>query len=113
MQPAVAATLRLDTVISFVFVSPNMHKIHHSRDWPVTDHNYSNIFSIWDRLFATFVASKHGREINYGLADHDGDAQQSIAGLLIGPFRARVTASIFDLQYRTVPRRTRSSHRAR
>jgi sterol desaturase/sphingolipid hydroxylase (fatty acid hydroxylase superfamily) len=77
----------LDTAITFVFSSPNMHKIHHSRDQRFTDRNYSNIFSIWDRLGLTFTPSKYGRDIDYGLEGEDTAFRQSTLGLLIGPFR--------------------------
>lgn len=77
----------LDTAITFVFSSPNMHKIHHSRDQRLTDRNYSNIFSIWDRLGGTFTPSNQGRDIVYGLDGHDTLSQQSTLGLLAAPFR--------------------------
>jgi sterol desaturase/sphingolipid hydroxylase (fatty acid hydroxylase superfamily) len=78
----------LDTAISLVFSSPNMHKVHHSRDQHFTDTNYGNIFSIWDRLFGTFTPSKHGRDIDYGLEGYDEPAQQTTLGLLMIPFRS-------------------------
>ncbi|HYE54402.1 MAG TPA: sterol desaturase family protein, partial [Chitinophagaceae bacterium] len=46
---------RIDKALSWVIVSPNMHKVHHHYEQPLTDTNYGNIFSIWDRLFGTFV----------------------------------------------------------
>ena len=45
---------KLDLWISYFFVSPDMHKIHHHYRLPYTDSNYGNIFSIWDRLLGTF-----------------------------------------------------------
>lgn len=77
----------LDTAVTFVFSSPNMHKIHHSRDARFTDRNYSNIFSIWDRLGGTFTPSRYGREIVYGLEGEDVAERQSTLGLLAAPFR--------------------------
>lgn len=77
----------LDTAITVVFSSPNMHKVHHSRDQHFTDRNYTNIFSIWDRLGGTFTPSRYGRNITYGLDGRDAPSQQSALGLLIGPFR--------------------------
>ena len=58
--------LWLDKPISLVFVSPNMHKVHHHYVRPYTDTNYSNIFSLWDRLFGTF-AYTDPRNLRYGL----------------------------------------------
>ncbi|MCU0325088.1 MAG: sterol desaturase family protein [Spirosomaceae bacterium] len=45
----------LDNAISWVIVSPDMHKVHHHYVLPYTDSNYGNIFSIWDRLFGTYM----------------------------------------------------------
>ena len=46
---------KLDKWLSYVIVSPDMHKVHHHFVLPYTDSNYGNIFSIWDRLFGTFM----------------------------------------------------------
>lgn len=56
----------VDRLISWVFVSPNMHKFHHHFERPWTDTNFGNIFSIWDRIFGTFVYADVD-EIRYGL----------------------------------------------
>lgn len=47
-------TKKIDKILSFAIVSPNMHKVHHHHQLPYTDTNYGNIFSVWDRLFGTF-----------------------------------------------------------
>jgi sterol desaturase/sphingolipid hydroxylase (fatty acid hydroxylase superfamily) len=36
--------------MSYLIVSPDMHKVHHHYKLPYTDSNYGNIFSVWDRL---------------------------------------------------------------
>ena len=46
---------KLDYLLSYFIVSPNMHKVHHHFTLPYTDSNYGNIFSIWDRFFGTFM----------------------------------------------------------
>lgn len=46
---------KIDHLLSFVLISPDMHKIHHHYRLPFTDSNYGNIFSIWDRLFGTYM----------------------------------------------------------
>jgi sterol desaturase/sphingolipid hydroxylase (fatty acid hydroxylase superfamily) len=56
----------LDKTLSFVFVSPNMHKVHHHWKQPYTDSNYGAILSIWDRLLGTFMKLEP-KEIRYGL----------------------------------------------
>jgi len=56
----------LDKLLSWVFVTPNMHKFHHHYERPWTDSNFGNIFSIWDRLFGTFVYDDV-LKVRYGL----------------------------------------------
>ena len=58
--------MEVDKAISWVFISPYMHKFHHHFERPWTDTNYGNIFSVWDRIFGTFVYDDP-RKIRYGL----------------------------------------------
>ena len=56
----------IDASVSYIFVSPNMHKVHHHWKQPYTDSNYGAILSFWDRLFGTFK-KLDAKEIRYGL----------------------------------------------
>jgi sterol desaturase/sphingolipid hydroxylase (fatty acid hydroxylase superfamily) len=56
----------LDQLISYVFVTPRIHKFHHHDVRPWTDSNFGNMFSIWDRLFGTMVDGDP-KTINYGV----------------------------------------------
>jgi sterol desaturase/sphingolipid hydroxylase (fatty acid hydroxylase superfamily) len=38
-----------------VLVTPRYHHIHHSADAALHDGNYGSLFSIWDRLFGTYL----------------------------------------------------------
>jgi sterol desaturase/sphingolipid hydroxylase (fatty acid hydroxylase superfamily) len=76
----------LDSAITWLFSSPNMHKVHHSRDPALTDTNYGNIFAVWDRLFGTFTPAMRGRDIAYGLEGFDAAEAQTTLGLLKLPF---------------------------
>ena len=78
---------RMDRWIRFLIVTPNMHKIHHSRVVGETDSNYSNIFSIWDRLFHTHIASTDYLTLTYGLEGFDDPQMQTLAALIREPFR--------------------------
>ncbi|OUR99366.1 sterol desaturase [Flavobacteriales bacterium 33_180_T64] len=77
---------KIDNILSYVLVSPDMHKVHHHYRLPYTDSNYGNIFSIWDRLFGTFM--KLDREtIVYGVDTFpDEVANGKIGELLKQPF---------------------------
>jgi len=56
----------LEKPLSWIFVTPNVHKFHHHYERPWTDTNFGNIFSIWDRIFGTFVYDDV-HKIRYGL----------------------------------------------
>jgi sterol desaturase/sphingolipid hydroxylase (fatty acid hydroxylase superfamily) len=75
----------LDRLLRWVFVTPNMHKWHHSRDARETDTNYGNIFSIWDRLFGTMTTRAEFAQLRFGLDGFDRPDRQSLAGLLRMP----------------------------
>jgi len=77
---------KIDKALSWVIVSPDMHKVHHHYVLPFTDSNYGNIFSIWDRLFGTYM--ELDREvIIYGVDTFPNKEENgSIVGLLKQPF---------------------------
>jgi len=77
--------LKLDKAISLVFISPNTHKFHHHYEVPWTDTNYGNIFSIWDRIFGTFVYC-NPYDIVYGLDVLDEEKSNDIMYQLKVPF---------------------------
>jgi sterol desaturase/sphingolipid hydroxylase (fatty acid hydroxylase superfamily) len=45
---------RTDHIISMLFITPNLHQVHHHYKQPYTDCNYGDVLSIWDRIFGTF-----------------------------------------------------------
>jgi sterol desaturase/sphingolipid hydroxylase (fatty acid hydroxylase superfamily) len=77
---------RLDWWLRLLFVTPNMHKVHHSRCQAETDSNYSNLLSIWDRLGRTYNRGPIFAELHYGLDGFDEGDKQSLSGLLKMPF---------------------------
>lgn len=77
---------KVDKALSYILVSPDMHKIHHHYVLPYTDSNYGNIFSIWDRLFGTFMTLDR-ESIVYGVDTFpDEEANGKISVLLKQPF---------------------------
>jgi sterol desaturase/sphingolipid hydroxylase (fatty acid hydroxylase superfamily) len=72
--------LRVDSLLSLAIASPNLHKVHHSRDATFTDTNYGNIFSLWDRIARTFTPARFGTGIAYGLDEGSGVARENSSG---------------------------------
>lgn len=79
----------LDNALSWIIVSPNMHKVHHHYMRPQTDSNYGNIFSVWDRLFGTFHYTPI-EQIRYGLDVLDDSTDEKLGYQLKIPFNASV-----------------------
>jgi sterol desaturase/sphingolipid hydroxylase (fatty acid hydroxylase superfamily) len=77
--------LWLDTALSWIIVSPNMHKVHHHYMRPQTDSNYGNIFSIWDRLFGTFNYTPV-EQLRYGLDVLNDSTDENLGFQLKIPF---------------------------
>ena len=44
----------IDKIIGWVFITPNLHQVHHHYKQPYTDCNYGDVLSVWDRIFGTF-----------------------------------------------------------
>ena len=77
----------IDKLLSYLIVSPDMHKIHHHYMLPYTDSNYGNIFSIWDRIFGTFSYLDRDK-IVYGVDTFpDEVTNSSLVELLKQPFQ--------------------------
>jgi len=78
---------KLDKLLSYIIVSPNMHKVHHHFKLPYTDSNYGNIFAIGDRLFGTFRELDKGRIKDGVDTDMNEKLNSKFISLLERPFR--------------------------
>jgi len=77
----------LDRAISWVLVSPNMHKVHHHWKQPYTDSNFGAVFSVWDRMFGT-CTHLPAEQIKYGLDRYyPAEKDESVGDLMAYPFR--------------------------
>jgi sterol desaturase/sphingolipid hydroxylase (fatty acid hydroxylase superfamily) len=84
----IALPKKIDYILSFFIVSPDMHKVHHHYKLPYTDSNYGNIFSIWDRLFGTFMILPPEKLI-YGIDTHmKTEENNQLGSLLKIPFKS-------------------------
>lgn len=78
----IALPKKIDNILSWFIVSPDMHKVHHHYVMPYTDSNYGNIFSVWDRLFGTFTALPK-EKIVYGIDTHMNPKEHNRIGSLL------------------------------
>lgn len=78
-------------LIDPIFVTPDMHRVHHHYRMPYTDTNFGNIFSFWDRVFGTYSEVDNSKLI-YGVDTHMDVADHSNIGqMLKSPFLKRDT----------------------
>ena len=52
---------KLDKALSYILVSPNMHKVHHHWKQPYTDSNYGAVFSILGPVAWNFYETGYKR----------------------------------------------------
>ncbi len=81
--------LPVDRVVRLIFVTPDMHRVHHSIIHNETDSNYGFNFSFWDRLFGTYTdqPSKGHDDMTIGLPEWQNKNPTRLDWTLMVPFR--------------------------
>ena len=78
---------KVDLILSYFIISPDMHKTHHHYVLPYTDSNYGNIFSVWDRLLGTYKYLDRDKLV-YGVDVFPDEVENGqISNLLKQPFQ--------------------------
>jgi len=90
----------LDRVLSQVLVTPNVHKLHHSRELSETNSNYANLLTIYDRLLGTYTPSPRAEWVVYGLDDAGRMSTASCPGLVAMPFQRAEQPAVPDRKVR-------------
>jgi len=75
----------IDRTFGKIFITPNVHKIHHEQDQFYTDSNFADIFIFWDKMFGTYKF-KPTDQIKFGLKEFDDDKKQTFLYLMKSPF---------------------------
>jgi sterol desaturase/sphingolipid hydroxylase (fatty acid hydroxylase superfamily)/rhodanese-related sulfurtransferase len=75
----------IDSILSKIIVTPNIHRVHHSKWRPETDSNFSSLLSFWDRAFRTRKETDL-EKIQLGL-DEFGPEDDNLAGIMEAPLR--------------------------
>lgn len=84
----IALPPELELRLRRVFVTPDMHRIHHSVNPAETDSNFSFNFSLWDRLFRSYRAAPEldPQTMPLGLKEYRDARRLGFLGLLKIPF---------------------------
>jgi sterol desaturase/sphingolipid hydroxylase (fatty acid hydroxylase superfamily) len=78
----------LDSIVRTLFVTPDMHRVHHSVIKQETNSNYGFNLSIWDRLFGTYIAQpgKGHQKMTIGLTQFLDQPAHQLIWMLRLPF---------------------------
>jgi sterol desaturase/sphingolipid hydroxylase (fatty acid hydroxylase superfamily) len=78
----------VDSLLRWVVVTPDMHRVHHSDVAIETNSNFGFNLPWWDRLFGTYRAQPQGGHLGMtvGLKEFPQDAPQGLLRLLQQPF---------------------------
>jgi sterol desaturase/sphingolipid hydroxylase (fatty acid hydroxylase superfamily) len=81
---------RIEKLVRSLFITPDLHRIHHSREAHEQQRNLGQTFPWWDRFFGTYAAraSAEGETFRTGLKGLENCDCLSIGFMLAEPFRA-------------------------
>lgn len=71
-----------------IFVTPSMHRVHHSTKSKETNSNYGNCLSCWDRLFSSYIheSAEDPKEMAIGLTEFRSPSDKKLAAMVMQPF---------------------------
>jgi sterol desaturase/sphingolipid hydroxylase (fatty acid hydroxylase superfamily) len=77
--------LKVEEALGRAFITPALHRRHHSVESQLLDSNFGTIFSLWDRLFGSFGENRSSVKIETGLPGVEGSI--GTMGILALPAR--------------------------
>lgn len=86
---------KLDRVIRWFIVTPDMHRVHHSVEEDETNSNFGFNLSVWDRIFGTYRSQPRlgHQQMVIGISEHrDPKRVDQLPGMLWLPFKGSVNA---------------------
>ena len=64
--------LQCERTLGRVFITPALHRRHHSRELQLLNTNYGTIFSFWDRLLGSYGENRSDVRVDTGLPGIEG-----------------------------------------
>lgn len=85
--------------LRWLFVTPEMHRVHHSWHRDETDSNFGFHLSVWDRIFRSYRDQPRDghTKMTIGLHEFRERKEQTLLALLLNPFRASTRNSSGEL----------------
>ncbi len=85
---------RLDGMLRWIVVTPDMHRVHHSMEVPETNSNFGFNLPWWDRMFGTYCAQPMAGHdaMMIGIEQFRDRSELRLDRMLLQPFREGVGA---------------------
>jgi len=99
----------LDRILRWLVVTPDMHRVHHSVEDDETNSNFGFNLPWWDRLFGTYRAQPRAGHTGMSIGIHrftDPRQVSWLPGLLVLPFRGRITDYVINRRQWSAPDRS-------
>jgi sterol desaturase/sphingolipid hydroxylase (fatty acid hydroxylase superfamily) len=86
-------------ILSWIFISPAQHQIHHSMERRHVDKNFGFTLAIWDAMFGCLYVPKERERFRFGVAGADPEDFSSVARIYFLPFRKAAHAVMKSLRW--------------
>jgi sterol desaturase/sphingolipid hydroxylase (fatty acid hydroxylase superfamily) len=90
---------KVDRVLRWFIVTPDMHRVHHSVEHDETNSNFGFNLPWWDRLFGTYRDQPRGGHEGMTIGIHGYNQPRDVSwlpGLLVLPFRGRISGYVIN-----------------
>ena len=97
---------KLDRILRWVIVTPDMHRVHHSVEDDETNSNFGFNLPWWDRLLGTYREQPRAGQVGMTIGIHGHTDLREVArldGMLLMPFKGEVEAEGYAINRRVWP----------
>jgi sterol desaturase/sphingolipid hydroxylase (fatty acid hydroxylase superfamily) len=98
---------KLDRILRWFVVTPDMHRVHHSIEDDETNSNFGFNLPWWDRLFGTYRDQPRGghEKMTIGIRGYNQPRDVSwLPGMIVLPFRGKVAGYVINRRQWTDPK---------
>lgn len=84
----------IDKILRLLFVTPDMHRVHHSVEDNEANSNFGFNLSIWDKIFGTYIEQPRDGHQGMTIGIHkyrDPKQVASLPGMLTFPFKGEIS----------------------
>jgi sterol desaturase/sphingolipid hydroxylase (fatty acid hydroxylase superfamily) len=91
--------VKVDRVLRWFVVTPDMHRVHHSVEDDETNSNFGFNLPWWDRMFGTYRDQPRGGHEGMTIGIHGFKQPRDVSwlpGMMLLPFRGRISDYVIN-----------------